>query len=291
MPHTHIFIEFMQKFTSDPHILALYARLGDLIALSERGEVAFTPFLSPREAMYAQSYLSSYIEDGLACLWGGYTAAERVRAIILPAYIEGMISLASPVDASPCQKLLDAGFDELALEVSGLVATLSLAGSGFRDLTHRDYLGSVLGLGLERDVIGDILVLDTSHAYLFCKGEMVPFLQENLTHVANDPVRISILDPHTPISYQKTTKAIRDTVASPRLDCVVAALCNLSRERAQSTIRQGLVELNYEACESCDENLTPPCVLSVRGTGKFRVLSFDGETRKGRLRMVAEKYV
>ena len=283
----------MMKFSNDPAIVALYARLGDLVALSERGEVGVTPYLTPREAMYAKSYLSSHIMSGVAYLWGGHPDAERVRAIIFPAYVEGMIPPpATPDDIrSPVDLLLEAGLDGLAQEVADLVAILRLQGSGFRNLTHRDYLGSVLGLGLERDVLGDIWVSDTSHAYVFCKGEICAFLQEHLTHVGHDPVKITRLDPATPVTYQRNTQPISDTVASPRLDCVVAALCNLSRDAAQSTLRSGLVEMNYETCDKCDATVEPPCIISVRGVGKFCVKTLGGETRKGRVRMTAEKFV
>ncbi len=279
----------MIKHSDDPAILALYARLGDLEALSERGEVGVTPFLSPREALYAKSYLSPMISEGLACLWGGYAAAERVRAILLPSYLQGCVTCEE--GQAPARTLAEAGFDDLAREAERLVIPLLVTGSGYRDLSHRDYLGSVLGLGLERDVLGDILVIDPHSAYLICKGEMIPFLQEHLTHVGSDPVKIKVLPPDTPLAVERRTQPIRDTVASPRLDCVVAALCNLSREKAQVAVRSGLVEVSYEVCQSCDLLLTAPCVLSVRGVGKFSVQAFDGETRKGRLRLVAEKYV
>lgn len=279
----------MIKHSDDPAILALYARLRDLEALSERGEMGVTPFLTPRECIYAESYLQPLLSQGCACLWGGHPAAERRRAVLLPSYVWGMVTCVP--GGSPAAALAEVGFDAAADEAEGLVTLLLVRGSGFRDLGHRDYLGSVLGLGLERDVLGDILVIDPHSAYIFCKGEIAPFLLESLTHVGSDPVKVKALPSDTPLAVEKKTQPIHDTVASPRLDCVVAALCNLARERAQTAVRSGLVEVDYEVCQHCDLALTPPCVLSVRGVGKFSVLAFDGETRKGRLRLVAEKYV
>ena len=268
---------------------ALHARLADLEALSERGELGVTPYLTPREVLYAQKYLASRIKVGTAYFLGGHPHAERMRAVLLPTYTEGM--LPDIGDTPLSLALADVGLDDLAREVLDVVAVLYVCGSGFRNLVHRDYLGSVLGLGLERDVLGDILVKDDHSAYLFCKGEICPFLMEHLTHVGSDPVKVSRLDPTTPIDYQKNTLPIHDTIASPRLDCIVASLCNLSREKAQTTIQSGLVELNYEPCDACNQTVMPPAVLSVRGVGKFTVIAFGGETRKGRLRLVAEKYV
>ena len=76
-----------------------------------------------------------------------------------------------------------------------------------------------------------------------------------------------------------------------RADCVVAALCNTSRERAKSLILQGLVEVNYETLSKPDAEISEGDIVSVRGEGKFRVNGTDGTTRRGRLRLSAEKYI
>ena len=84
---------------------------------------------------------------------------------------------------------------------------------------------------------------------------------------------------------------VSDTVASARLDGVVAALLSISRERAKEMVLGGLVELDYETCERTDKILVPPSVITVRGFGKFRVNSLCDKTKKGRLRLDADKYV
>ena len=75
----------------DENIRALYARLDDLCAQAGQGVAAVTPFLTPREAKYARQYLSGRLRAGLALLWGGYPDAERVRAFLLPDYLEGLL--------------------------------------------------------------------------------------------------------------------------------------------------------------------------------------------------------
>ncbi len=284
------------KYTKDPEILALYARLDDLSRLAERGELAITAFLTPRECLYATSFCEGRVREGVAFMWGGFpleegaAPPERRRMVMLPDYVAGLLS-PEGLTTDPIAALVEAGLGDLASIVSASVCILSVQGSGFRNLSHRDYLGSILGLGLERDVIGDIFVADEHSAYLACKGEIEDFLADNLTHVSADTVRVT----RTPMGFvppvERKRQPIRDTVASARLDCVVAALTNLSREKAQMAVRSGLVELNYETVDACDTTVEPPCVLSVRGVGKFSVLSFDGETKKGRMRLVAEKYI
>lgn len=282
----------------------LFARLDDLTRVAARGELAISRFLTPREAAMAARHMAARLSAGGAVLYGGYAQAQRVRAVILPDYAEGLCD-PEALRADPAAALLAVGLSDLAESLREAVATYAIRGSGFRALCHRDYLGSILALGLERDALGDVCVVDTPtdgrttaggrgtvyQAYVFTDTRMGAFLMSHLEKVANDTVEVKRLPPDTPLSLDHPMLPIRDTVASERLDCVVAALCNLSRDKAQTAIRQGLVEVDYEPCLACDTVLSPPCVLTIRGVGRFALHAFDGETRKGRLRVVAGKYV
>ena len=274
----------------DEVIRLLLSRLDDLCGRGERGEAAVSPYLTPREAKYARSRLSARLAAGTAVLWGGYPEAERVRAVILPDYAEGLVD-PTALTSDPVAALTDAGLDDLAEIIRGAVCPVLVKGSGFRELSHRDYLGSVLGLGLERDAFGDILMPDTHSAILLTDTRVGDFLTTQLEKVATDTVKVSRLPEGTALTGTRRLQPITDTVASERLDCVVAALCNLSREKAQMAVRSGLVELDYEAVEDCSATVDAPAVISVRGFGKFAVHAFDGTTRKGRIRLVAGKYV
>ena len=274
----------------DEGIRLLLSRLDDLVRKSERGEVAVSSFLTPREAKYARIHLSSRVSAGTAVLWGGYLTAERVRAVILPDYTEGLVD-PTALASDPAAALFDAGLDDLAEFIRGAVCPVQVRGSGFRELSHRDYLGSVLGLGLERDAIGDILMPDAHSAILLTDSRVGDFLTTQMEKVATDTVKVSRLPEGIALTGTRRLQPITDTVASERLDCVVAALCNLSREKAQMAVKSGLVELDYEACEACDTTVEAPAVISVRGYGKFTVHAFDGTTRKGRIRLVAGKYM
>jgi RNA-binding protein YlmH len=168
---------------------------------------------------------------------------------------------------------------------------LEIKGSGFRELHHKDYLGAVLNLGIERDAIGDLCVTDTHTAVLFCDRVMEKFLAESLTRVANDAVKLTrITLPHG-FDGGRKFQQITDTVASPRADSVVAALANLSRERAQALFREKLVEIDYEIAEKTDQQLEAPCVIVIRGKGKFIIRSLCEQTKKGRIRLLADKYL
>ena len=86
-------------------------------------------------------------------------------------------------------------------------------------------------------------------------------------------------------------QAIADTVASPRADSVVAALANLSRERAQALFREGLVEIDYEPADKPDRVLKAGTVIVIRGKGKFILRSLSQQTKKGRIRLLADQYL
>ena len=208
----------------DEGLCRLLARLDDLCDKAARGEWAATPYLTPREAKYARARLSARIESGCAVVWGGYPEAERVRAVILPDYTEGLVDPAALM-SDPAAALRDAGLDDLAETVRGAVCPVQVRGSGFRELSHRDYLGSVLGLGLERDAIGDILIPDAHSAILLTDSRVGDFLTTQMEKVATDTVKVSRLPEGIALTGTRRLQPITDTVASERLDCVVAALC------------------------------------------------------------------
>lgn len=273
----------------DRDLRALYARLDDLAHRAERGECALTAFLTPREGLCARRYLAARWRAGTVVAVGGYPAAERVRMCLLPDYIEGLIP-PEALEADPVAALRAAGCDACAETVDLAAVPLCVDGSGFRTLTHRDYLGAILGLGLDRDAIGDVQVVDEHTAYLVCKGEIVDFLLAEIRKIGADTVKVRRLRDGEVVTDTRRFTPVNDTVASGRLDCVVAAIAHLSRDKAQTAVRTGLVEMNYETAEDCDTEVQPPCVLSVRGVGKFIIRGFDGETRKGRLRLKADQY-
>ena len=260
------------------------ARLEDAIRKCAAGSVAQIPFLTMRERRRAERLLDAHGMRGSYWFWGGHCDAERTCLFLLPDYLVAML----PEDDLERSVMLK---EYLAEEITDAVMSLSIKGSGFRNLSHRDYLGAILGLGIERDAIGDIAVQDEHHAILFCPRTLAGFLMGELTKVGSDTVRCRECVIDETFTDGKKYRPISDTVASPRLDCVVAALCNLSREAAQSAVRSGLVEVDFEPEERVDTILEPPITVSVRGHGRFILRSFDGETKKGRLRLRADQLV
>lgn len=251
---------------------SLFARLEDLKECAVRGNVGISTFFSPREEFAAVQYLSGKANF---LSFGGYSNAERKKIYILPDFIE---------DAENIDVITEYGF-------SYDIDCIKIKGSGFEEFSHRSVMGSLLGLGIERDAIGDIVMIDKNTAVFFCDSRLTQFFEENLERVGRDKVSVARIELDESILPERRFLTVNDTVASPRLDCVVAALCSLSRERAKSVLSASLVELNYECEERFDKEVTVPAIVSVRGFGKFRVISLCDKTKKGRYRLVAEKFL
>ena len=148
-------------------------------------------------------------------------------------------------------------------------------------LSHRDFLGALLGLGIRREVLGDILLHD-NEGYLVCLDTIALFLCDNLTKVARTDVVCSPVEapPTASAALPPITSAV---VASERLDALVAAVFHLSRSEAQEYFVRELVALNGRAVTSFTGDVPPGAIVSVRGKGRFKYEGVSGETRKGRL--------
>lgn len=251
----------------------LLARIEDLLARAEGGEITYTAFLTPRE----QRDVSRAFGARTSCFDGGYACAERKRLFCLPPWFEG----ANEADTA----------DWLADVKQACLVALCIRGSGFRTLTHKDYLGAVLNLGIERAHIGDLCVTDAHSAVLFCDRVLASFLTQSLHRVANDAVTLSEWNVPADFDGGRRFAPVTDTVASPRIDSVIAALANLSRERACELLRAGAVELDYEPACDKDTPVTEGSTVVIRGKGKFIIRSLTEQTRKGRYRLQADKYL
>lgn len=170
------------------------------------------------------------------------------------------------------------------------VIKVEVKNSKFCDtLTHRDYLGAILNLGIERSKVGDILV-DFPDAYVFCKEEISEFIITNLEKVKHTQV---ILKDTTgeELSIQPKYKVITTTVSSIRLDTLLAAVFQGSRSSLTGYVTGEKVFVNGKMISSNSYSLREGDVVSVRGMGKFRFREVKGQTKKGRISVILEKFV
>lgn len=265
-------------------------RIDDLSARRDNGEIVFSDFLTPREQHFLKRYLASCGRGNTVRFYGGFRGAERRIAYFLPDYLLEL--------SDGCEDGSDEEMVCLKENLDEAIVMLEIRGSGYRAITHRDVLGAVLGLGIERDAIGDILLLDGDGSgreqpriYLLAVSRLAPFLLSDLKKIGSDTVRVKRGSFPDDFVFLPRVREISDTVASNRLDAVVGAITNIAREKAQSLIRGGFVEVDYEPEQRADARLAPPNIITVRGYGKFRILTLGEITKKGRIRLRAEQYL
>lgn len=156
-------------------------------------------------------------------------------------------------------------------------------------LTHRDVLGALMNLGLERENFGDIAIIDNV-AYIFMKDSVVNYAKENLTRAKHTDLKLSVIE-NLPCDKLFRTEEKSIQLSSERLDAVVAKVFNLSREAAQSLFVRELVYVSGKLTLSASYTPKRDDVISVRGHGRFIYKSYDTTSRKGKLCAKVELYV
>lgn len=161
------------------------------------------------------------------------------------------------------------------------------------ELGHRDFLGAVMNLGIERSVIGDILVKGNKRAYIFCQTGIVGFIIDNLLKIKHTNVKCTEISIDSDTALAELSPELIDVeciVAAPRFDAIIAALVKCSRSEAQGLFRAGKVTLNGRVSERNSHVLKAGDVFSVRGYGKYKFCGDGRETRKGRIYIHLKQY-
>ena len=272
----------------------LCARAAELAEEAEYATAA-TPFLTPRERLLVHDALIRCGRADGVFYWGGCRGCERTMAVFPAQWrmpenpppvkggFEGAMDAAR--EAFFVQMLTDA--PDLAEELP--LTALQITGSGFASLSHRDFMGAILALGIERSVLGEIAVTEEG-ALVFTTPEMAVYLTENLHKIGRDAVKVTAAMPGPETEIPRKYEHLSITAATPRIDGVVKALTNLSREDAAALVRSGMVERNYNPVLDVDRQIQPGDVLTIRGYGKYRIDRTDEETKRGRRRILCRKY-
>lgn len=160
---------------------------------------------------------------------------------------------------------------------------------GQSDLSHRDYLGSLLGLGIDRGKVGDILVTEDS-AFCFVSEEIAPYICVALEQVSKTAVVAEAVDDVAEIP-RRQTEMKRITAASLRLDAVAGEVFHLSRGKAQQLIQGEKATVNWNVITNTSHLLKEGDMVSLRGFGRFRLKAVHGKTKKDRMGLEVEKYI
>lgn len=157
------------------------------------------------------------------------------------------------------------------------------------DLGHRDFLGAIMNLGIDRSTIGDIFVKDKT-AYIFCVDRIAAYIAENLDKVRHTNVKCSI-EKGTIEAVVPEKKPVSVIVSSERIDGIIAKVYNMSRSQSVEHFREKKVMVNGRVMENNSYIMKKDDVISVRGYGKFVFCGIENETRKGRLKVQILQYV
>lgn len=257
--------ERISRIAQEPEDKLLLARVLDKFEQTERKNIpSATCFLSPREQNLAEALLNSMgVRDGYV-LDGGYEGAERRVLIFLPDWAD---------DAQDELRFLRADFPKQEPAPS-----------------HRDLLGSLMGLGIVRERLGDILVSERS-ADIVAAPSLADYLLENWISAGRTHLRVHPIERQELLLPDVPTQEIRITVSALRLDAVVSAALHMSRSKALELIRAGRVSLDHSPCEKPDRLVEEGSLITARGFGRLRLTAVQGETKKGRTSIVLTKYL
>ena len=261
--------ELLDRCARDGEERVLLGRVLDKLDQAQRRSIpSHTQFLSPGE--------QACVEDLLAAcghprhvMFGGFPDAERKICVFLPDWQEEK---------------------DVSEDPEGPVSAIEASYHPDAQLSHRDFLGSLMGLGITREKLGDILVEDSS-AQLLLLRETVPILLSQWESAGRWKLKLREI-PLTQLRVRPPqVRTIRDTVATLRLDAVCASGFSTSRTKAVDFISAGRVSLNHRECTKADRTVGQGDVISCRGLGKCVVKEVLGQSKKGRTMIVIDRYI
>ena len=256
----------IEKIARTPEDRLLLAKLWDKINAGMRRNIpAATCFLSPRELEMSR-YLFGDAE-GLHT-FGGFEGAERQMLIYVPEYME--LDTLLDEDAPLC--CLRATFFEEDI------------------LSHRDFLGALMGAGIGRETVGDICV-GKGYCDFFVTAEIAPYILQSFTSAGRTKLSIFQIPLAEASIPEPEVKEIRDTLASLRLDSVISSGFRIGRSLAAQYVSAGKAAIDGLPCEKPDKAVAEGAKISVRGLGKIKLASIGNRTKKERISVVIHRYV
>ncbi len=210
--------------------------------------------------------------------FGGYEGAERQIAAFVPDALSFLLE-----ETPDARAQFLGGFPCTCVRITPLSRKFA------ENLTHRDILGSLMHLGIDRSKMGDIAVLE-DECCLFCMSDLAPLIAQELTRIRHTSVKCEICSP-ADFHYAPKTKELIGSVASVRLDSVMAVAFQSSRSSLLSLIEDGKVFVNGKLITTNAYSLKDGDLVSARGEGKFRFDGTVGQTKKGRCMVRLQRYI
>ncbi len=239
----------------------LIARIKDTEDICARtNRPKYLGFLFASEAVFAEKAVKN--SPCRTALFGGYDGAERLMLACFPDWMEDDIF---PISA----------------------VTFEFRKSD--SLSHRDFLGSLMALGIKREAVGDILI-EEGRAVAFVTEEITDYVKTQISKIGR--VGVSVKDGYnSPLPNADRLEKFSSNAASDRLDCIISALCGFSRSKSAEVLNAGLVTVNSVCEYKATKTVSNGDIISVRGKGRFIIDSLEDRTRKNRIVIKYSKYI
>lgn len=247
-----------------------------------RGIAVFSDFLNLNELNILHTTPRNLLQSRYET-YGGYDLAERQMVAFLPDALYYAYEDTSSADGPSFQSVCYGQYPMKVLKIEPVSRKFA------EELGHRDYLGAVMNLGIERCKLGDIMI-DDGKALLFIKEELAQYVAEQLTRIRHTSVRLTVASEFT-ASYEPKYEEIKGTVASVRLDTVLSLAYPLSRSKLTAYIESGRVFVNGKLITSNGYRLKEGDIISVRKMGRIVYDGVLSETKKGRYLAAVRRYL
>lgn len=256
----------IDKIAKTPEDRVLLAKVWDKINAGMRKSIpANSCFLSPRELELTRLLFGE--PEGLH-RFGGFPDAERQMLVYLPDYLDE---------------------ESLYWDDSPVVCLRATYFEG-DSLTHRDFLGALMGAGVARETVGDICVGKGSCDF-FVSRDIAPYLLQSFDSAGRTRFRLTQIPLTEAQIPEPEIKEVKDTLASVRLDAVISSGFRIGRSLASDYVNAGKAAINGLPCTKPDKPVQEGDKISVRGLGKCKLAQVNGQTKKGRISVVIHRYV
>lgn len=225
-------------------------------------DIKQTDFFNPYEVKNAISILNSD-SDIKYTVEGGYDNAERCSIFIYPYYME---------------------YEEIEENLRFIQVEGNFK---FKNVSHKDYLGSLMNLGIKREKIGDIIIHD-DFCQIIVSNNICDFIIMNLSKVSKNNVKVFEISKTDIVESIQHYKDISFTVSSDRLDCIISGIYNISRQESMKYINSEKVYVNYEKIITPSKEIKNESLISVRGKGRAKIVQVGAATKKGKIKIEAK---
>ena len=252
---------FFDKLPPDDKLLV--SHIADMAEISQKKYISrFTAFLDERQTALAETAIKTI--GHTHCFYGGYEGAGRVLLGLFPEY-EEIVTDEFPIEAVVFRYKKE------------------------QKLSHRDFLGAIMSCGINRNMVGDIIVND-GHTVAFVYNTIAKTVANEISKIGSVGVKTSI-ESSPEVNIENRFSEINGTVSSLRADCVLSMALKLSREKTAQLIRSGNVSVNCESNISVSSEMKVGDIFSARGFGKYIFAEINGKTKKDRIHIKIKKYI